>query len=51
MQESEAYDESDESLLSELQVIEAQPLASRALGYDAVYEKLLTKLKDSDVTA
>ena len=39
---------SDSELLSEVELIEAQPLEDRARGFELLYEQLLTQLQRSD---
>ena len=38
----------DEELLSEASLIEAQPLANRARAFEQLYEQLLAELQRSD---
>lgn len=38
----------DEELLSEVELIEAQPLEERAAAFEHLYERLLDELKRSD---
>lgn len=38
----------DAELLSEVEVIEAQPLADRARAFEQLYEQLLAELQRSD---
>ena len=42
---------SDSELLSEVDLIEAQPLEDRARGFEHVYEQLLSELQRSDTRA
>ena len=41
----------DSELLSEVELIEAQPLEDRARGFEHLYEQLLGELQRSDVRA
>lgn len=41
----------DDGLLGRIEVIEAQPLADRAKGFDQLAEELLAELQRSDVEA
>jgi hypothetical protein len=40
--------DNDDGLLSRIELIEAQPIESRATGYDQLAEELLAELQRSD---